>query len=108
MKEFAAKEARNQFGLLLDTEYGEPDRVTEKGRPVGAMMSMQRYERLRGAAWERLLKTMDAIAAAAAENGLTDSEPESLLADASKECRFRHKHPDYCCPTAKRAVSCGN
>lgn len=47
------------------------------------MMSIQQYERLRGAAWERLLATMDAIAAEAAANGLTDSKLESLLADDS-------------------------
>ena len=30
--------------------------MTKKGRPVGVMMSMQQYERIRGAAWERLLE----------------------------------------------------
>ena len=83
MKEFAASQAKNQFGLLLDTVQGEPVRVTKKGRPVGVMLSMQQYERLRGAAWERLLETMDAIAAEAAAKGLTDSEFKALLADAS-------------------------
>ena len=83
MKEFAASQAKNQFGLLLDTVQGEPVRVTKKGRPVGVMLSMQQYERLRGAAWEQLLETMDAIAAEAAEKGLTDSELKALLADAS-------------------------
>ncbi len=83
MKEFAASRAKNQFGLLLDTVQGEPVQVTKKGRPVGVMMSMQQYKRLRGAAWERLLATMDAVAAEAVANGLTDSELEALLADAS-------------------------
>ena len=83
MREFAASQAKNQFGLLLDTVQSEPVRVTKKGRPVGVMMSIQQYERLRGAAWERLLATMDAIAAEAAANGLTDSKLESLLADDS-------------------------
>ncbi len=83
MREFAASQAKNQFGLLLDTVQSEPVRVTKKGRPVGVMMSIQQYERLRGAAWERLLATMDAVAAEAASNGLTDSKLESLLADDS-------------------------
>lgn len=83
MKEFAASQAKNQFGLLLDTVQGEPARVTKKGRPVGVMLSMQQYERLRGAAWEQLLETMDAIASEAAARGMTDSEFNVLLADAS-------------------------
>ena len=83
MKEFAASQAKNQFGLLLDTVQGEPVRVTKKGRAVGVMMSVQQYERLRGAAWERLLETMDAIAAEATAKGLTDSDAKALLEDAS-------------------------
>lgn len=83
MKEFAASQAKNQFGLLLDAVQGEPARVTKKGRPVGVMLSMQQYERLRGAAWEQLLETMDAIASEAAAEGMTDSEFNVLLADAS-------------------------
>ena len=83
MNKFAASQAKNQFGLLLDAVQGEPARVTKKGRPVGVMLSMQQYERLRGAAWEQLLETMDAIASEAAAEGMTDSEFNVLLADAS-------------------------
>ena len=83
MKGFVASPAKDQFGLLLDTLQGEPVRVTKKGRAVGVIKSMQQYERLRGAAWERLQATMDAIGAEAAANGLTDSDLESLLVDAS-------------------------
>ena len=61
MKQIAAREAKNRFGHLLDTVQSAPVRVTRKGRAVGVMMSMQHYERLRGAAWERLATTMDAL-----------------------------------------------
>ena len=83
MREFAASQAKNQFGLLLDTVQSEPVRVTKKGRPAGVMMSVQQHERPQGAAWERLQATMDAIAAEAAANGLIDPKLESLLADES-------------------------
>ena len=56
-------------------------RVTRKGRAVGVIMSMQQYERLRGAAWESLTATMDALGEEASANGLTKARLETLLAD---------------------------
>ena len=81
MKEIAAKDAKNRFGHLLDAAQSAPVRVTRNGRAVGVMMSMQQYERLRGAAWERLTATMDALGAEAAAKGLTQAGLEALLAD---------------------------
>lgn len=83
MREIAARDAKNHFGQLLDSAQSAPVRVTKKGRAVGVFMSMQQYERLRGAAWERLTETMDAIGAEATKTGLTDAELEALLADES-------------------------
>ncbi|MFQ8434090.1 type II toxin-antitoxin system Phd/YefM family antitoxin [Amaricoccus sp. W119] len=83
MKEIAARDAKNRFGQLLDSAQGAPVRVTKKGRAVGVVMSIQQYERLRGAAWERLSATMDRLGAEAAGNGLTDAELDALLADES-------------------------
>ena len=83
MKEIAARDAKNRFGRLLDAVQSAPVRVTKKGRAVGVMMSMQQYERLRGAAWERLTVTMDTLGKKASANGLTDARLEALLADES-------------------------
>ena len=83
MKEIAAREAKNRFGHLLDAAQSAPVRVTRKGRPVGMMMSVQQYERLRGIAWERLTATMDALGEEASANGLTETGLETLLADES-------------------------
>ncbi len=83
MKEIAAREAKNRFGQLLDAAQTAPVRVTKKGRPVGVVMSMQQYERLRGAAWARLTETMDRLGAEAAARGLTKAELEALLSDDS-------------------------
>ena len=58
MRKIAARDAKNRFGYLLDAVQSAPVRVTKNGRAVGVMMSMQHYERLRGAAWERLTMTM--------------------------------------------------
>ena len=83
MKEMAAKDAKNRFGRLLDAAQSAPVRVTRNGRSVGVMMSVQQYERLRGAAWERLTATMDALGKEASARGLTEAGLEALLADES-------------------------
>ena len=81
MKEIAAHEAKSRFGHLLDAAQTAPVRVTKKGRPVAVLMSMQQYERLRGAAWTRLTETMDRLGAEATARGLTDADTEALVAD---------------------------
>ena len=83
MKQVAAREAKNRFGGLLDAAQSAPVRVTKQGRPVGVLMSVQHYERLRGAAWERLAKTMDAMSAQASAAGLTEEKLEQLLSNES-------------------------
>ena len=83
MKEIAARDAKNRFGQLLDAAQSAPVRVTRKGRAVGVMMSVQQYERLRGAAWERLTATMDALSEDALAKGLTEARLEALLSDES-------------------------
>ena len=60
-----------------------PVRVTRKGRAVGVMMSVHQYERLRGAAWERLSATMDSLGAEASAKGLTGARLDALLTDES-------------------------
>ena len=83
MREVSASEAKIRFGRLLDAAQGAPVRVTRKGRAVGVMMSVQQYERLRGAAWERLAATMDALGEVSSADGLTKARLEALLADES-------------------------
>ena len=83
MREIAARGAKNRFGHLLGAAPSAPVRVTRKGRAVGVMMSMQQYERLRGAAWERVSATMDALGAEASAKGLTETRLEALLSDDS-------------------------
>ena len=44
-------------------------------------MSMEQYQRLRSAAWARLIETMDRLGAEAAARGLTDARLNALLND---------------------------
>ena len=83
MKEIPAKDAKNRFGQMLDAVQSAPVRVTRNGRPVGVIMSIRHYDRLRRAAWNQLIATMDAIGKEASAKGLTEAKLESLLADES-------------------------
>lgn len=83
MKEINARNAKNQFGQLLESAQRGPVRVTRRGRPVGVLLSEEQYQRLRGIAWERLAGTVDTMRQQAADKGLTEETLASLLDDES-------------------------
>ena len=81
MKEVTARDAKNQFGQLLESAQRGPVRVTRRGRPAGVLMSEDQYQRLRGLAWDRLQSTVSTMRAQAAERGLTEEQLSEILAD---------------------------
>jgi prevent-host-death family protein len=57
MKTMAAKDAKTNFGQLLDTAIREPVSITRNGRQVAVVLSARDYERLEAlqdAWWVRL------------------------------------------------------
>ena len=46
MKSMSAKDAKNGFGLLLDTARAEPVTIEKHGRPVVVVLSTEEYNRL--------------------------------------------------------------
>lgn len=46
MKSMSAKDAKNAFGMLLDTARAEPVTIEKHGRRVVVVMSVEEYERL--------------------------------------------------------------
>lgn len=46
MKSMSARDAKNGFGLLLDTARAGPVTIEKHGRPVAVMISVEEYERL--------------------------------------------------------------
>lgn len=46
MKSMSAKEAKNAFGLLLDTARAEPVIIEKHGRRVVVVLSVEEYEAL--------------------------------------------------------------
>jgi prevent-host-death family protein len=47
MKSMSAKDAKNGFGLLLDTARAEPVTIEKHGRAVAVVVSIEEYERLK-------------------------------------------------------------
>ncbi len=50
MKTMSAREAKNAFGLMIDTARAEPVLIEKHGRAVVMVISVEEYERLHGAA----------------------------------------------------------
>ena len=46
MKSMSAKNAKNAFGLLLDTARAEPVMIEKHGRRVVVVLSVEEYQRL--------------------------------------------------------------
>jgi len=46
MKTMSAKDAKNQFGLLLDTARAEPVTIQKHSRSVAVIVSVEEYGRL--------------------------------------------------------------
>jgi prevent-host-death family protein len=83
MRTISSIDAKNRFGQLLDAAQRAPVTVTKKGRPAAVVLSVEDYERMRGAAWKRLLETMGIARAEARRRGLTDERLDELLPDES-------------------------
>lgn len=47
MKSMSAKDAKNEFGRLLDTARAQPVVVQKHGRPVVVVLSIEEFERLK-------------------------------------------------------------
>lgn len=83
MQTFTANQAKTHFGEFLDLAQREPVRVMRHERVVGVMVSAQDFEAMRVFYADRLRRTLDESALAAADAGLTPAALELLLADES-------------------------
>lgn len=54
MKSLSAREAKNEFGRLIDLARAEPVTIEKHGRPVVVVLSVEEYERLTVADGTRL------------------------------------------------------
>lgn len=47
MKTMSARDAKHQFGLLIDTARAEPVVIQKHGRPVVVVLAVEEFERLK-------------------------------------------------------------
>lgn len=83
MKTYSAKDARQNFGELMETVQREPVSIEKHGRPVAVMISEVEYEEMK-LQW---LREKLAFSAAQADRGefAEDSSLEGLLAELDRE-----------------------
>ncbi len=81
MRTVSAIDAKNRFGQLLEAAQREPVTVTKQGRPAAVVLSVEDYERMRGAANARLLASVRRMQDEAANAGLTEEVLDELLKD---------------------------
>lgn len=74
---FAAKDAKNNFGRLLDTAQRRPVTIQKKGRNVAVVLSYDTYENLE--ALEDLRLSMEAYKVKRKGDFLSPSESEDFL-----------------------------
>ncbi len=79
MRTVSAIDAKNRFGQLLEAAQREPVTVTKQGRPAAVVLSVEDYERMRGAANARLLDSVRRMQEEAAAAGLTEEALDELL-----------------------------
>jgi prevent-host-death family protein len=98
MKAITAADAKNAFGVFLDTVQREPVVVTKQNRPVGVMISMQDIKTLFGdqedaiprALAEARIDEQLAIARQQAEQGLSLVADKALFEELRTEIRAKH------------------
>ena len=81
MKSVSATEAKQRFAALIDAAQREPVRVRRQKRDVVVILSMEEYDRIRGANVEELDRLCERVSRQAAERGLTDETLAELLKD---------------------------
>lgn len=62
MLRLGAREAKNEFGRMLDAAQSESVLIEKKGRPVAVVLSIKNYQQLEAAQdklWEMLAKTSE-------------------------------------------------
>ncbi len=69
MKTMSAREAKNSFGLMIDTARAEPVLIEKHGRGVVMVLSVEEYERLNNAATAEAAQSGRAPAARGSYSG---------------------------------------
>lgn len=88
MKAIAAKEAKNNFGEMMDTVQREPVTIEKHGRPVAVVISAKEYEQIK---LERLRAKL-AVGEAQLDRGeLGTKKPDDIMREGLERYNARNK-----------------
>lgn len=82
MRVLSATEAKQSFGAALDAAQREPVLIRKQNRDVAVILSADEYAKLRGQRIAAFEAVCDAVAAKAANQGLTERGFADLMRDA--------------------------
>jgi prevent-host-death family protein len=81
MRRISATEAKQRLAAVLDAAQREPVVIRRQNRDVAVVLSMEDYERMRGANIAEFQRYSDEIARRAAARGLSEEKLVEILAD---------------------------
>jgi prevent-host-death family protein len=81
MRTVSATDAKQRLAALLDAAQREPVLIRRQNRDVAVIMSVDEYDRIRGATVDELDRLCERVSKQAAARGLTDELLAELLKD---------------------------
>jgi len=81
MKSISATDAKQRLAALLDTAQREPVVIRRHERDVAVLLSIDQYERMRGARIQEFQRFCDRVAEEAKARGMNETVLEEILRD---------------------------
>jgi len=81
MKSVSATDAKQRLAALLDTAQREPVVIRRHDRDVAVLLSVDQFERMRGARIQEFQRFCDRVAKEAKDRGMNEAVLEEILRD---------------------------
>lgn len=92
MPEFAATEAKDQWGLITETALREPVTITRHGRPVLIVTSVQDYQALQRLKYEQLKAEIQEGLHDLQQGHVSTKSMDQIIAEGQERLRERKPH----------------
>lgn len=85
MRTIPAGEAKNRFGMLMDTVQREAVAISKKGRPAAVVMPIQQYEEYKALKLEKLRRHVAEGSAQADRGEFSKKTIDKIIAEAKQQ-----------------------